>query len=196
MSSTPDWKVAGVYFEACNCERVCPCYVGDDPTEGYCEGPCVWHVKKGAYGSVPLDGLNVVMLQRCEGNMYRNEWECWYYIDDEATDEQFEALERIFTGQVGGHIEDFFGALWKPQRVERATVEVDLDGWQPRASIAEKLRAAVGVLSPDAGPTLCYVPNTPGVSATAAENWFDGDELQFDHESKNALTTTFEYRSG
>ena len=35
-----------------------------------CEGILVWHVRKGAYGDVPLDGLNVVALGHFEGNIW------------------------------------------------------------------------------------------------------------------------------
>ncbi|HET7090647.1 MAG TPA: DUF1326 domain-containing protein, partial [Anaerolineae bacterium] len=92
MSTTASWKISGLYFEACNCELVCPCYSAQPPTFGFCEGNCAWHVKQGRYGDVPLDGLNVIMVQRCDGFMRETKWQCWFYIDDRATSEQFDAL--------------------------------------------------------------------------------------------------------
>src|SRR5207245_8466585 len=60
MSVAVAWRVAGLYFEACNCASVCPCYSARPPTYGYCEGPGVWHITEGRFGEVSLDGLNVV----------------------------------------------------------------------------------------------------------------------------------------
>ena len=67
------------------------------------------------------------------------------------------------------------------------------DGWQHKASILGKLGLAVGVLKPEAGPTLCRLPNVPGLAALAGDDWFDFDGWKFDHKNQNALTTTFEY---
>ncbi len=74
-------------------------------------------------------------------------------------------------------------------------MEMKLHGWQHRTSILGKLGLAIGVLKPEAGPTLCRLPNVPGVAALAEADWFDHGEWKFDHQNKNALTTTFEYHS-
>ena len=196
MSATASWKISGLYFEACNCDLVCPCYSGKPPTYGFCEGNCAWHIRRGQFGDVSLDGLNVIMVQRCDGFMRETKWKCRYYVDDRATPEQFDALRRIFSLTDGGHLAKTFGKLWEVERVERAAMEMKLHGWQHRTSILGKLGLAIGVLKPEAGPTLCRLPNVPGVAALAEADWFDHGEWKFDHPNKNALTTTFEYHSG
>lgn len=195
MDKAISWKVKGLYFEACNCDLVCPCYSAHPPTYGFCEGNCAWHIKQGQYGDVSLDGLNVLMVQHCDGHMRENKWNCWFFIDDRASNGQFEALKQIFTAVDGGHLGKIFGNLWEVQSVERATIEMKLEGWQHRASILGRLELAIGLLKPEAGPTLCRVPNVSGVAALAEEDWFDDGQLQFGHKNQNALTTTFEYHS-
>ncbi len=195
MTTAVSWKATGLYFEACNCELVCPCYSAKAPTYGYCEGNVAWHVNEGQYGDISIDELNVIMAVRCDGHMRETKWKCWFYIDDRATSEQFDALKQIFTAVNGGHLGKIFGNLWEVQNVERAKIEVKSEGWQHRASILGKLGLAIGILKPDAGPTLCRIPNVSGVAATAEENWFDDGQMKFDHKNKNALTTTFEYHS-
>ncbi len=195
MGASVSWEVAGLYFEACNCESVCPCYSAQAPTYGYCEGNCAWHINQGRYGDVTLDGLNVIIALHCDGLMRETKWKCWFYMDDRAISEQFDALEQIFTAVDGGHLGKVFGDLWEVQNVQRAKIEMRIKGWQHRASILGKLGLAIGLLKSEAGPTQCRLPNVPGIAATAEENWFTGGELKFDHANKNALTTTFEYNS-
>jgi hypothetical protein len=195
MITSAAWAIAGLYFEACNCDSVCPCYSAKPPTNGYCEGNCAWYIQQGQYGATQLDGLAVIMALRCEGLMRETEWQCWFYIDDRATSEQFEALRKIYSLKEGGHLARTFGRLWTVQGIERAPIEVKLNGWQQRASILGKLGLAIGLLKPEAGPTLCRLPNVPGIAAVAEEDWFAGGPLNFDYRNQSALTTTFAYRS-
>lgn len=189
------WQISGIYFEACNCESVCPCYSAHPPTYGYCEGNCAWHIQKGRYGDVDLGGLNVIMVQRCDGFMRETPWHCWFYIDSRGTDAQFEALRQVFTLRDGGHLAEIFGKLWVIEGAERAQIEMKLDGWQHQTSILGKLGLAVGILKPEVGPTLCRVPAVPGIAALADADWFDGSVLKFDHKNKNALSSTFVYQN-
>ena len=32
------WRIAGDWWDLCNCAIGCPCNFGSDPTLGYCEG--------------------------------------------------------------------------------------------------------------------------------------------------------------
>ena len=195
MSESNSWKVSGIYFEACNCESVCPCYSALPPTEGFCDGNLAWHIQKGHYNNVQLDDLNVIMVEHCVGLMRDNKWKCWFYVDDRATDEQYDALKQIFTAAAGGHLAKVFGNLWEVQNVERARIEMEIDGWKHRASIPDKMGMTIGKLRTEVGPTLCRLPNIHGVAAIAEENWYEGTELKFNFKDKNALTTTFEYSS-
>ena len=195
MNAARSWNVEGYYFEACNCESVCPCYSARPPTYGYCEGNCAWHIRQGQYGDVTLDGLTVIMVQRCDGYMRDTPWQCWFYLDERATSEQFDGLKQIFTATDGGYLGSVFGQLWQVQSVHRSAIQMSTEGWQHHTSILGKLGLAIGVLKAEAGPTLCRLPNVPGMAALAEENWFQDGEMRFSYPSKNALTTTFQYHS-
>ena len=60
-----DWHVRGSYFEACNCEAICPCRsVGGRPggpsSFGECFGALSWHIHDGHADGLDLSGLHAV----------------------------------------------------------------------------------------------------------------------------------------
>jgi hypothetical protein len=102
------WNLQGDYFENCNCDFACPCLFAPSgpftamPTQGYCDVGLAFHVENGAYGSVSLNGLNVVAVARADGVMGNGNWSLAMYLDESANDQQREALQTIFGGSVGG----------------------------------------------------------------------------------------------
>ena len=104
----PRWRIAGEYFENCNCKVVCPCLLSPNPpftsrpTEGDCKGAFAFHVNSGSHGDVTLDGLNVAMIAHTPGPMGEGNWSVVYYFDERANDRQHQALAAIFTGTAGG----------------------------------------------------------------------------------------------
>ena len=53
------WQVRGSYFEACNCDAICPCrsvhgQPGGPSTYGECFGTLSWHIHEGHAGPVDL----------------------------------------------------------------------------------------------------------------------------------------------
>src|SRR2546423_6635498 len=109
MNSTQTrWQIAGDYFENCNCDVVCPCLFSPKapltsmPTAGACEVAFGFHVDRGSYGDIPLDGLNVALAARTPGPMAEGNWSVALYLDERANEQQRQALAAIFSGSVGG----------------------------------------------------------------------------------------------
>ena len=108
------WTLTGTYFETCNCEAACPCAFGSPPTEGNCHAIVAWHIKRGIFGDVALDGLNVALLVDATGNMVENKWKAAAYIDEKASEAQKKALLTIYSGRAVGHpavLASFIGEL-------------------------------------------------------------------------------------
>ena len=61
-SSIPSWTASGDWFDVCKCSIPCPCEFAQTPTYGDCDGVLAYHIKKGQYGEVSLDGLNVLAI--------------------------------------------------------------------------------------------------------------------------------------
>src|SRR5690349_8095890 len=99
-----EWKLTGGYFEACNCDAVCPCVVLGPPTRGDCTVLVAWHIDEGNFGPLRLDGLNAVLAAYAPGHMLQTKWKAALYFDERANADQAGALTRIFAGLAGGHM--------------------------------------------------------------------------------------------
>lgn len=109
MASTmTQWQITGDYFENCNCDVLCPCEVSAKPiltatpTNGVCDVAIAFHIERGSYGTVQLDGLNAALMAHVPGPMANGNWSVALYLDERASDEQRQALQAIFSGQAGG----------------------------------------------------------------------------------------------
>jgi hypothetical protein len=67
MAGIPTWHVTGDWFDNCSCAVACPCTFAQAPDNGYCESVLFWHIQRGHYGDVNLDGLSFVRVGRWEG---------------------------------------------------------------------------------------------------------------------------------
>jgi hypothetical protein len=93
--SVEDFRLEGVAIWQCQCPAYgCPCQQNGLPAHGMCHASDFAHIKKGRYGNVNLDGLNVGMV----GNLVDGKAERLFatlYLDQKATPEQSDALTRI-----------------------------------------------------------------------------------------------------
>ena len=60
--------------EACNCETACARVFLSRPTQGECGVMIAWHIDKGSFNDVKLDGLNVASAVYSPGHMAEVKW--------------------------------------------------------------------------------------------------------------------------
>jgi hypothetical protein len=96
------WNLKGTVLIACNCEYGCPCNFNAPPSHGKCEGGWTWHVTEGAFGDVPLSGLNFSVFVKWPGAIHEGKGEAVIFIDQRADHLQREALATLVKGEVGG----------------------------------------------------------------------------------------------
>src|SRR5262244_1597074 len=101
------WRIRGTSFESCDCDAICPCrrtngVPGGRSTHGECLGVLSWAIEQGHAGEVVLDGLRVALATRYHDDEAGSPWSFVVYVDARADGEQREALERIYTGALGG----------------------------------------------------------------------------------------------
>jgi hypothetical protein len=122
------WKVAGSYFEACNCDVACPCVFMSPPTSGECTVLLAWHIDQGRFGETGLDGLNAALAAYSPGHMMETKWKVALYVDDKADQGQQDALTQIFYGQAGGHLAGLAPLIGEVLGVKTVPIEFRSEG--------------------------------------------------------------------
>src|ERR1044072_7587497 len=113
------YTLEGKLLEVCTCNTLCPCWVGDDPDGGTCEGTLAWHVEKGNIDGVDVSGLTFAALAHIPGNILKGNWRVLAFVDNRATPEQQDALVNVFSGKKGGPVADLAQLIGEVVAVER-----------------------------------------------------------------------------
>jgi hypothetical protein len=93
------WEIEGRELVNCTCEYGCNCQFNALPDKGHCHAVAGIQIDKGYYGSVKLDGLNLAAIFKWPGAIHEGNGEAIAFIDENANDQQREALLKIMTGQ-------------------------------------------------------------------------------------------------
>ena len=98
------WNLKGSYVETCSCELMCPCNLSFDhgATYDYCRATLVFTIATGTVEGVDIAGRRVAVIIDTPKVMTDGNWRLGMFIDDGASDEQFEKLSGVFSGQLGG----------------------------------------------------------------------------------------------
>jgi len=143
------WQLTGDYFENCNCDVVCPCLASSvapltaRPSRGVCDVALIFHIDKGNYGDVALDGLNVSVIVHWPGPMADGNGTAAAYIDERADDQQTAALGAIFTGVEGGPMAAFTPLISTQLGVKKVPIRYSIQGKSRSAEIPGIMQMAV-----------------------------------------------------
>jgi hypothetical protein len=132
------WEMAGTYVANCSCRLICPCPTDNPPTgpNDECRGVAVFHVRAGRLDDTDLSGTTFAFCNLFPSNLTAGNWKVGVVVDESATDEQAQALERILHGDEGGPFGDFAALFGEWLGVERAKVEFS-DGDRPSATVGD-----------------------------------------------------------
>jgi hypothetical protein len=205
VSEYSTWEISGTYLEACNCDPICPCRTIDEAsggrsTYGICLGSLSWQIERGHAGDTDLSGLRAVLASRYDDDEPGSPWSFFLYVDERGDADQRDALERIFTGRLGGTPEKQFPWVWKDSDllgVRSAAIEIDHTpgkGWfRAGPQVSVRIRAPV---DGDAKVT-CVIPghHRSGREVHAELIRVDDDGLSFDLADRCGYEATFAYSS-
>jgi hypothetical protein len=198
-----DWRIVGTYLETCNCDPGCGCNFRGLPSspEGNCEAFLAHAIEEGEYDGVDLAGAKVAWALWWPGAIHDKGGHGHAYVDCE-TDEQFEALARIWRGEEGyGLFEIFNSTLEEPSAVDRATVAMTIDGKRSRFSVDGVGEA---ILTPLTNP-VTGEENKVRIVKDSGFIWRDGEiaqgermhvelpEMSYDLSGRHAVFSRFGY---
>ncbi|MCZ6474349.1 MAG: DUF1326 domain-containing protein [SAR324 cluster bacterium] len=112
----------GSLLEVCNCNVLCPCWIGVDPDNGTCDSVLAHNYDKGEINGIDVSGLTIAFAVHIPGNVLEGNWKAMVYIDDNASKEQEEMLLSVYTGKEGGPIVDLVSLIGEVVGVERAPI--------------------------------------------------------------------------
>ena len=177
----PNWKASGDWFDVCKCNIPCPCEFAQAPTFEDCDGILAWHIKKGNYGDISLDGLNVLGLGSFKGNIWAGDGSTKVtvalFFDEKANEQQRSALNMIFSGKAGGFMGEFAKLIGEVRGVEYAPIKFevadDLAYWSAEipGKIVAKAEALTGPMTPPGKRVQTINPPGSEVGPGAIATW-------------------------
>ncbi|HSR51462.1 MAG TPA: DUF1326 domain-containing protein [Acidobacteriota bacterium] len=144
------YHLKGRLLEVCNCQVLCPCWVGEDPDRGTCDSALAHHFDEGQIDGVDVSGLTLALAVHIPGNVLDGNWKAVVFIDDKANEEQTEAIMKVYSGKAGGPIADFVQLFGEVLAVERAPIQFDVEGGKGTLRIGDSVHAE---LEPFTGPS-------------------------------------------
>lgn len=188
------WRITGSYFETCSCDVVCPCTasLAFGATLDYCRIVLVFHVKDGEVEGVDVSGHTVAAVVETPKMMADGNWRLGVFIDDAATDEQAEKLGGVFSGALGGPMEELGPLVGENLGVQRAPIKVNEDGLTHSVKIGDAVDFEIEDIVP--------VGVESGEPARVAGIFHPvGSELTISHATQSridAFGISFEAKSG
>jgi hypothetical protein len=197
------WRLTGSYFEACNCEAICPCRPrggrrGGRSTFGVCDFALSWRILEGRAADLDLSGSNVVLAGSYGDDEPGSPWRVALYLDDRAGEEQRHALTEIFLGRAGGAtLHNFARLIGEVYTVRPARIELDHSSNGQRIR-AEDYVTVRGVEPVDSDEIItCAIPghDHPGQEFRTEFQRIADPPLAWEVRGRCGFGTDFEYRS-
>jgi hypothetical protein len=133
------WNLKGSYVETCSCELMCPCNLSFDhgATYDFCRVTLVFNIREGSVDGTDIAGAKVAIIADTPKIMTEGNWRLGVFVDESVSDEQFDKLVQVFTGQLGGPMAALAPLVGEVLGVERAAIAVDDDGLRHSVRIGD-----------------------------------------------------------
>jgi hypothetical protein len=131
------WNLSGSYVETCSCELMCPCNLSfsHGATYDFCRVTLVFNIVDGTVEDTDVSGRKVALIADTPKVMTDGNWRVGVFIDDSASEAQFDKLVEVFSGQLGGPMAGLAPLIGEMLGVQRAAIEVEDDGLRHRVRI-------------------------------------------------------------
>src|SRR5947208_1218075 len=135
------WNLTGSYIETCSCELMCPCNLSFDhgATYDFCRVTLVFNIREGEIEGTDIGGCKVALIADSPKVMTEGNWRLGAFVDEQATDAQFDKLLQVFSGQLGGPMGALAPLVGEMLGVERAASEFGDDGLLHRVRVGDSI---------------------------------------------------------
>lgn len=131
-----DWQIKGEEAMSCNCAWGCPCQFEANPTHGHCRAGGALMIHEGHFGDTSLDGVRWGMFASWPGPIPEGNGTMQIVVDENASEEQREAIVALTSGQHGGTFFEIFAAVCPDLRDPiTAPIQVEADRERRVASV-------------------------------------------------------------
>jgi hypothetical protein len=194
------YQVEGRLLEVCTCNVVCPCWLGEDPDNGVCEGLLVWAVDKNTVNGTDVSGRVLAILAHIPGNILKGNWKVRVYVDDKASAAQKDALLGVWTGKLGGPIADLAKLVGQVLSVEQAPITFNVKDANATLKIGPSIEANISPVRGASGvPTAVHdavfstIPGSPAYVGKASQLRVSVPNFQIDVKGHSAVSTSFRF---
>lgn len=116
------YQLIGRILEVCDCNVLCPCWIGEAPDNGTCDAVLAYRVDKGTIEGTDVSGLTIASVAFIPGNVLEGNFKVVLFVDENASEAQEKALLRAWQGELGGPLADLAGLVSELVAVERAPI--------------------------------------------------------------------------
>ena len=173
-----EWTLKGAEYGHCNCATGCPCQFNALPTHGHCRAHSFFHIERGRFGDVVLDGLDWGFLGAWPGPIHMGGGTMVCVIDERANAAQRGAIEAIAQGretEPGTLITQVFSAMISrvlPTLYKPIELSIDVDRARGRVRIP-------GLIDAEAAPIKNPVTGAEQRARVTLPQGFEFTEAEF-----------------
>jgi hypothetical protein len=196
------YSLEGTLLEACSCDVLCPCWIGEDADGGSCNAFNAYHFDKGEIDGVDVTGLTIVNVVHIPKNvLIPGSWRLVIFVDARADERQRKAILDAYSGKLGGPLADLAGLVGEVVAVEFAEIEHTVVGGTGKVRIEGVLEAEMapyrgmdGTVTTLRDSLFSTVPGSPAWVGKAALNRVTLPQYGYEwsYEGRNAIQA--EYR--
>jgi hypothetical protein len=197
------YKLKGKLLEVCDCNVLCPCWIGENPDHGTCDTIVAYNIEEGSIDGINVSGLSLALAGHIPGNILQGNWKVALYVDDKATPQQQEALVNVWSGKLGGPVADLAKLVGEVVAVQRAPITFAVEEGQGTLQIGDVMEA---VMSPYKGATgnrtvlsetvFSTIPGSPAYISKASKYVRNTSKIglpDVDLQNHNAIQGEFQF---
>jgi hypothetical protein len=198
------YELEGSLLEVCTCNTLCPCWVGEDPDGGTCDGLFAWHIDKGHVNGTDVSGRTFGFVAHIPGNVLDGNWQIVVFLDDGASEEQQQALLDVWTGKLGGPVADLAQLVGEVRGMERVPVTFEVEGVKGTMKYGEYATARLEPFKGATGESTALhdtifttIPGSPAYVGKSEHYRVDMAEygFQIDLRDHNAVQGSFRFKA-